>query len=128
MLLRKGTPNSTFTVKKIANAAPISDNALKGYAVSSNENLANAYGLTVEGGSLVFKPLEDGVRAFKAVIYKNGAGTQEFFPTAFVLPTAVEGITVDEAKEEVFDLAGRRVESLVKGQVYVKNGKKFVQK
>lgn len=128
VLLRKGTPNSTFTVKKIANAAPISDNALKGYAVSSNENLANAYGLTVEGGSLVFKPLEDGVRAFKAVIYKNGAGTQEFFPTAFVLPTAVEGITVDEAKEEVFDLAGRRVESLVKGQVYVKNGKKFVQK
>lgn len=128
VLLRKGTPNGKFTVTKIANAAPISDNALKGYAVSSNENLANAYGLTVEGGSLVFKPLEDGVRAFKAVIYKNGAGTQEFFPTAFVLPTAVEGITVDEAKEEVFDLAGRRVESLVKGQVYVKNGKKFVQK
>ena len=128
VLLRKGTMNGKFTVTKIANAAPISNNDLKGYEVSSNENLANAYGLTVEGGSLVFKPLEDGVRAFKAVIYKNGAGTQEFFPTTFVLPTAVEGITVDEAKEEVFDLAGRRVESLVKGQVYVKNGKKFVQK
>jgi len=31
-------------------------------------------------------------------------------------------------KEEIFDLTGRRVESPVKGQVYVKGGKKFIQK
>ncbi len=128
VLLRKGTSKTSFTVKKIASAPAITDNSLQGYTVSSNKNVANAYGFAVQGGKLVFVPIADGVRAFKAVIFNgNAAGMQEFIPTAFV-PTGIEGVTAEENKEEIFDLTGRRVESPVKGQVYVKGGKKFIQK
>lgn len=128
VLLRKGTFKTSFTVKKIASAPAITDNSLKGYTVSSNQRVANAYGFAVQGNKLVFIPLTDGVRAFKAVIFNgNAAGMQEFIPTSFA-PTGIEGVTVEENKEEIFDLTGRRVESPVKGQVYVKGGKKFIQK
>lgn len=128
VLLRKGTSKTSFTVKKIDSAPAITDNSLQGYTVSSNKNVANAYGFAVQNGKLVFVPIADGVRAFKAVIFNgNAAGMQEFIPTAFV-PTGIEGVTAEENKEEIFDLTGRRVESPVKGQVYVKGGKKFIQK
>lgn len=129
VLLRKGTGETSFEVKKIASTtSTISDNGLRGYTVSSSDHLSNAYGLTVEGGKLVFKPLIQGVRAFRAVIYNNNAaGAPAYYPTAFA-PEGIHGVTVDENQAEVFDLAGRRVEAPVKGQVYVKNGKKFIQK
>ena len=129
VLLRKGTTGTSFVVKKF-NGTPTSlgENFLKGYTVSSNQRVANAYGFAVQNNKLVFIPLNDGVRAFKAVIFNgNAAGMQEFLPAAFV-PTGIEGVTAEENKEEIFDLTGRRVESPVKGQVYVKGGKKFIQK
>ena len=129
VLLRKGTGETSFEVKKIASTtSTISNNGLRGYTVSSSDHLSNAYGLTVEGHKLVFKPLTQGVRAFRAVIYSNtAAGAPAYYPTAFA-PEGIHGVTVDENQAEVFDLAGRRVEAPVKGQVYVKNGKKFIQK
>ena len=129
VLLRKGTGETSFEVKKIASTtSTISDNGLRGYTVSSKDHLNNAYGLTVENNKLVFKPLVQGVRAFRAVIYSNNAaGASAYYPTAFA-PEGIQGVTVDDNQAEVFDLAGRRVEAPVKGQVYVKNGKKFIQK
>lgn len=129
VLLRKVTGKGSFEVEKIASTtSTISDNGLRGYSVSSKDHLNNAYGLTVEGGKLIFKPLIQGVRAFRAVIYNNNAaGAPAYYPTAFA-PEGIHGVTVDENQAEVFDLAGRRVEAPVKGQVYVKNGKKFIQK
>ena len=129
VLLRKGTGETSFEVKKIASTpSTIGNNSLKGYTVSSSDHLSNAYGLTVEGHKLVFKPLTQGVRAFRAVIYSNtAAGAPAYYPTAFT-PEGIQGVTVDDNQAEVFDLAGRRVEAPVKGQVYVKNGKKFIQK
>ena len=129
VLLRKVTGKGSFEVEKTASTtSTISDNGLRGYSVSSKDHLNNAYGLTIEGGKLVFKPLIEGVRAFRAVIYNNtAAGAPAYYPTAFA-PEGIQGVTVDENQAEVFDLAGRRVEAPVKGQVYVKNGKKFIQK
>lgn len=129
VLLRKVTGKGSFEVEKIASTTyTIGNNSLKGYTVSSSDHLSNAYGLTIEGGKLVFKPLIQGVRAFRAVIYSNNAaGAPAYYPTAFA-PEGIHGVTVDENQAEVFDLAGRRVEAPVKGQVYVKNGKKFIQK
>ena len=129
VLLRKVTGKGSFEVEKIASTtSTIGNNFLKGYTVSSSDHLSNAYGLTVEGGKLVFKPLTQGVRAFRAVIYNNNAaGAPAYYPTAFT-PEGIQGVTVDDNQAEVFDLAGRRVEAPVKGQVYVKNGKKFIQK
>ena len=129
VLLRKVTGKGSFEVEKTASTtSTIGNNSLKGYTVSSSDHLSNAYGLTVEGGKLVFKPLIQGVRAFRAVIYSNtAAGAPAYYPTAFT-PEGIQGVTVDDNQAEVFDLAGRRVEAPVKGQVYVKNGKKFIQK
>lgn len=129
VLLRKVTGKGSFEVEKIASTtSTISNNGLRGYTVSSKDHLNNAYGLTVEGGKLIFKPLIQGVRAFRAVIYSNtAAGAPAYYPTAFT-PEGIQGVTVDDNQAEVFDLAGRRVEAPVKGQVYVKNGKKFIQK
>lgn len=129
VLLRKVTGKSSFEVEKIASTTyTIGNNSLKGYTVSSSDHLSNAYGLTVENNKLVFKPLTQGVRAFRAVIYNNNAaGAPAYYPTAFT-PEGIQGVTVDDNQAEVFDLAGRRVEAPVKGQVYVKNGKKFIQK
>ena len=129
VLLRKVTGKGSFEVEKIASTtSTIGNNSLKGYTVSSKDHLNNAYGLTVENNKLVFKPLIQGVRAFRAVIYNNNAaGAPAYYPTAFT-PEGIHGVTVDENQAEVFDLAGRRVEAPVKGQVYVKNGKKFIQK
>lgn len=129
VLLRKVTGKGSFEVEKIASTtSTIGNNSLKGYTVSSSDHLSNAYGLTVENNKLVFKPLTQGVRAFRAVIYSNtAAGAPAYYPTAFT-PEGIQGVTVDDNQAEVFDLAGRRVEAPVKGQVYVKNGKKFIQK
>ena len=129
VLLRKVTGKGSFEVEKIASTtSTIGNNSLKGYTVSSSDHLSNAYGLTVENNKLVFKPLIQGVRAFRAVIYNNNAGgAPAYYPTAFT-PEGIQGVTVDDNQAEVFDLAGRRVEAPVKGQVYVKNGKKFIQK
>ena len=129
VLMRKGTSQTSFVVKKTtATPTAFTDNALKGYTVSSNQRLDLVYGFTVQGNKLVFKPILDGIRAFKAVIFNNNAaGAQEVLETSFA-PTGVEGVEVDENSQEVFDLAGRRVEFPVKGQIYVKGGKKFVQK
>lgn len=129
VLLRKVTGKGSFEVEKIASTtSTIGNNSLKGYTVSSSDHLSNAYGLTVENNKLVFKPLTQGVRAFRAVIYSNNAaGASAYYPTAFA-PEGIQGVTVDDNQAEVFDLAGRRVEAPVKGQVYVKNGKKFIQK
>ena len=129
VLLRKVTGKGSFEVEKIpSTTSTIGNNSLKGYTVSSSDHLSNAYGLTVENNKLVFKPLTQGVRAFRAVIYNNNAaGAPAYYPTAFT-PEGIHGVTVDDNQAEVFDLAGRRVEAPVKGQVYVKNGKKFIQK
>ena len=129
VLLRKVTGKGSFEVEKTASTtSTIGNNSLKGYTVSSSDHLSNAYGLTVENNKLVFKPLVQGVRAFRAVIYNNNAGgAPAYYPTAFT-PEGIQGVTVDDNQAEVFDLAGRRVEAPVKGQVYVKNGKKFIQK
>lgn len=129
VLLRKVTGKGSFEVEKIASTtSTIGNNSLKGYTVSSSDHLSNAYGLTVENNKLVFKPLTQGVRAFRAVIYNNNAaGAPAYYPTAFT-PEGIQGVTADDNQAEVFDLAGRRVEAPVKGQVYVKNGKKFIPK
>lgn len=129
VLLRKGTNSKTsFEVTKIETAAAIDGNHLKGFTVSSPDHKDNAYGLTIENGKIVFKPIGDAIRAFRAVIYKNNAAAPapQFILTSFA-PTGIENVTVEESNDNVFDLTGRRVETPVKGQVYVKNGKKFVQ-
>lgn len=108
------------------------DNLLKG----------NGYSTKVAAGkstySLAFNPAENKVQfglvengvpipAFKAYIeLDNAAGATA--PLFIALPTAVEAAKAQTTKAgATYDLAGRRVQQTAKGQVYVRDGKKFVQ-
>ena len=53
-------------------------------------------------------------------------------PTVPTTPTGINGISADDdfwsTGEKVFDISGRQVFAPQKGQIYIKNGKKFIKK
>ena len=52
--------------------------------------------------------------------------------TASSTPTGISGISADDdfwsTGEKVFDISGRQVFAPQKGQIYIKNGKKYIGK
>lgn len=66
-----------------------------------------------------------GMRAFVSAAPSAGTRTALAFPGV----TAVESVkTASEAEAPIYDLSGRRVTKPVAGQIYVQNGKKFLQR
>lgn len=66
-----------------------------------------------------------GMRAFVSAARSAGTRTALAFPGV----TAVESVkTASEAEAPIYDLSGRRVTKPVAGQIYVQNGKKFLQR
>lgn len=66
-----------------------------------------------------------GMRAFVSATPSAGTRTALAFPGV----TAVESVkTASEAEAPIYDLSGRRVTKTVAGQIYVQNGKKFLQR
>lgn len=66
-----------------------------------------------------------GMRAFVSAAPSAGTRTTLAFPGV----TAVESVkTASEAEAPIYDLSGRRVTKPVAGQIYVQNGKKFLQR
>lgn len=66
-----------------------------------------------------------GMRAFVSAAPSAGTRTALAFPGV----TAVESVkTASEAEAPIYDLNGRRVTKPVAGQIYVQNGKKFLQR
>ena len=66
-----------------------------------------------------------GMRAFVSAASSAGTRTALAFPGV----TAVESVkTASEAEAPIYDLSGRRVTKPVAGQIYVQNGKKFLQR
>lgn len=66
-----------------------------------------------------------GMRAFVSAAPSAGTRTTLAFPGV----TAVESVkTASEAQAPIYDLSGRRVTNPVAGQIYVQNGKKFLQR
>lgn len=117
---------------EVGDKAKAADNLLKG----------NGYSTKAAAGkstyTLVFNPAENKVQfglvengvaipAFKAYIeVDNAAGATA--PLFIALPTAVEAAKAQTTKAgATYDLTGRRVQQTAKGQVYVHDGKKFVQ-
>ena len=66
-----------------------------------------------------------GMRAFVSAAPSAGTRTALAFPGV----TAVESVkTASEAEAPIYDLSGRRVAQPVAGQIYVQNGKRFLQR
>lgn len=108
-------------------AAPtVSVNAFQGRFVPSAVP-AGQEGRVLKEGEFV-KVVPDFVRGMRAFVSAApSAGTR----TALAFPgvTAVESVkTASEAEAPIYDLSGRRVTKPVAGQIYVQNGKKFLQR
>ena len=117
---------------EVGDKAKAADNLLKGNGDSTKaaaDKSTYALAFNPAENKVQFGLVENGVAipAFKAYIeLDNAAGaTAPFF---IALPTAVEAAKVQTTKAgATYDLAGRRVQQTAKGQVYVRDGKKFVQ-
>lgn len=108
-------------------AAPtVSVNAFRG-SFTPSAVPAGQEGRVLKEGEFV-KVVPDFVRGMRAFVSAApSAGTR----TALAFPgvTAVESVkTASEAEAPIYDLSGRRVTKPVAGQIYVQNGKKFLQR
>lgn len=107
-------------------APTVSVNAFRGSFVPSAVP-AGQEGRVLKEGEFV-KVVPDFVRGMRAFVSAaSSAGTR----TALAFPgvTAVESVkTASEAEAPIYDLSGRRVTKPVAGQIYVQNGKKFLQR
>lgn len=106
-------------------------NVLKGYGYSQRATAGKAvYALALnpENNKVEFGKLDDGVvlPAFKACIEQDPAAGNAA-PLFIALPTAVQQAKRSTAAPATYDLSGRRVQQTAKGQLYVRNGQKFVQ-
>lgn len=108
-------------------AAPtVSVNAFRG-SFTPSAVPAGQEGRVLKEGEFV-KVVPDFVRGMRAFVSAApSAGTR----TALAFPgvTTVESVkTASEAEAPIYDLSGRRVTKPVAGQIYVQNGKKFLQR
>ena len=116
-----------LTYSDVEDGAPtVSVNAFQGSFVPSAVP-AGQVGRVLKEGEFV-KVVPDFVRGMRAFVSAApSAGTR----TALAFPgvTAVESVkTASEAEAPIYDLSGRRVTKPVAGQIYVQNGKKFLQR
>lgn len=107
-------------------APAISVNAFRG-SFTPSAVPAGQEGRVLNGGEFVKvdPSFVRGMRAFVSAAPSAGTRTALAFPGV----TAVESVkTASEAEAPIYDLSGRRVTKTVAGQIYVQNGKKFLQR
>ena len=107
-------------------APTVSTNAFRGSFVPSAVP-AGQEGRVLNEGEFVTvnPPFVRGMRALVSAASSAGTRTALAFPGV----TAVESVkTASEAEAPIYDLSGRRVTKPVAGQIYVQNGKKFLQR
>ena len=122
-----GTPASNATLTPVNEAGtPVSENIFTGstlpYTIPTGKK---GFVLPLKGNTFVPYTAQ-AVRGFRSVLLQSVAS-----PTrAFSLP-GITGITqivtVSPVDTPVYDLQGRRVWNLESGQIYVRNGEKFIQ-
>lgn len=104
--------------------------ATTGNAVDAN---VNAYILSQDNGTAVFKKLSSSnrtIKQYKAYLELNGAQSAQLMNFAFAGSniTGIQNVTETSAKSNTaFDLTGRKVGKLQKG-IYIVNGKKVIVK
>ena len=116
-----------LTYSDVEDGAPtVSVNAFRG-SFTPSAVPAGQEGRVLTGGEFikVDPSYVRGMRAFVSAAPSAGTRTALAFPGV----TAVESVkTASEAQAPIYDLSGRRVTKPVAGQIYVQNGKKFLQR
>ena len=104
--------------------------ATTGNAVDAN---VNAYILSQDNGTAVFKKLSSSkrtIKQYKAYLELNGANSAQLMNFAFAGNniTGIQNVTETSTKSNTaYDLTGRKVGKLQKG-IYIVNGKKVIVK
>lgn len=116
-----------LTYSDVEDGAPtVSVNAFRG-SFTPSAVPAGQEGRVLTGGEFIKVDPSNvrGMRAFVSAAPSAGTRTALAFPGV----TAVESVkTASEAEAPIYDLSGRRVTKPVAGQIYVQNGKKFLQR
>lgn len=116
-----------LTYSDVEDGAPtVSVNAFQGRFVPSAVPAGQEGRVLQDGEFVKVDPtFVRGMRAFVSAAPSAGTRTALAFPGV----TAVESVkTASEAEAPIYDLSGRRVTKPVAGQIYVQNGKKFLQR
>ena len=95
----------------------LSDNSLASkYSAGGKEYLD-----CLQGGTLVIRALQEGNNNYYAAVRKSKT-------INIVDPSGIETISIEALPSDapVYDLMGNKVKVLIKGRVYIQNGKKFV--
>lgn len=110
---------------------PSEETGFLGTLVATAVTANNAYILAKKGEEVKFYLLNsesNTVNAYKAYIVVSG-GKAQALSFNFGTTTGIHAATADAATDApVFDLSGRRVVKVVKGGLYIQNGKKFIVK
>lgn len=128
-VLLYGAASTTIqlTYSDVEDGAPaISVNAFRG-SFTPSAVPAGQEGRVLQDGEFVKvdPTFVRGMRAFVSAAPSAGTRTALAFPGV----TAVESVkTASEAEAPIYDLSGRRVTKPVAGQIYMQNGKKFLQR
>ena len=134
-LVLKGAAGAASTTLTISNIA--------GRAVGKNDLKGTLTGITFNGDSNNYLVLGQNNKQIGFYLPKDGAASigankaylNNALETAIALnfddvTTAIGAVTTEgfNANAPIFDLSGRRVNSAVKGGLYIQNGKKFIVK
>lgn len=110
---------------------PSEETGFLGTLVATAVTANNAYILAKKGEEVKFYLLNsenNTVNAYKAYIVVSG-GKAQSLSFNFGTTTGIHAATADAATAApVFDFSGRRVVKVVKGGLYIQNGKKFIVK
>lgn len=127
LLYGRASTTIQLTYSDVEDGAPtVSVNAFRG-SFTPSAVPAGQEGRVLTGGEFikVDPSYVRGMRAFVSAAPSAGTRTALAFPGV----TAVESVkTASEAEAPIYDLSGRRVTKPVAGQIYVQNGKKFLQR
>lgn len=134
-VILQGTPNTTYNLLT-TNAAgtAVAGNALQGSMTGiaaadiMGDTANDYYVLTNKGTTALFGLLQSALPQYRAYFkFPKAAGHSAPFLN-IALPTAVNAAPASAAQSDapVYDLNGRRVSKLVPGNIYVRNGRKFI--
>ena len=111
-----GVPNTSSRIMKQNVVVPFAEEIVledvvfdKNFPFIQSINLA---GITLKKGDETITSINEALVVRFIEVYENG------------LPVGINGIQADGEKATIYDLSGRKVEKMVKGGIYIVNGKK----
>ena len=130
-----GAASTTLTISNDARSA-VSDNALKGTLSNITLNDDNRSNYLVLGRVLVenegvigfYLPSNDATSIAANKAYLSNTSAAAIALNFDDVTTGIGQVATESENAPIFDLSGRRVNSTVKGGLYIQNGKKFIVK